>query len=82
MLGFAGDDASTLVRGVIYSLKHGGKRPLRKLLDALNRLVSGASASRPKSGNDKSRSDKSRSDKSRSGDGGGRRRKSSRLKQS
>jgi hypothetical protein len=70
LLGFAGDDANTLVRGAIFLVRHGGKRPLRKLLDALNRLVSGASASRSKSGGDKSRC------------GGGRRRKSSRLNQS
>jgi hypothetical protein len=46
MLGFAGDDANALVRGAIYSLKHGGKRPLRKLVDELNRLVSKANSSR------------------------------------
>jgi hypothetical protein len=46
MLGFAGDDANVLVRGAIYVVKHGGKRPLRKLVDALNRLVSNAGSPR------------------------------------
>jgi hypothetical protein len=46
MLGFAGDDANVLVRGAIYVVKHGGKPPLRKLLDALNRLASKANSSR------------------------------------
>jgi hypothetical protein len=69
MLGFAGDDANTLVKGAIYLVKHGGKRPLRKLVNALNRLVSGVRSSR--SARSKSRS------KSRGGVNSRRRRKSS-----
>jgi hypothetical protein len=49
MLGFAGDDANVLVRGAIYAVKHGGKPPLRKLVDELNRLVDNVRSPRSKS---------------------------------
>jgi Recombination endonuclease VII len=46
MLGFAGDDANVLVRGLILLLQHGGKRPMRRLINTLNRLVANASSAR------------------------------------
>lgn len=49
ILGFAGDDANVLVRSAIYLVKHGGKLPLRKLVDELNRLVSNARSAGSKS---------------------------------
>jgi hypothetical protein len=46
LLGFAGDDANVLVRGASFLIAQGGKRPLRKLLNALNRLAGNTSLPR------------------------------------